>query len=573
MKFPLLFTFFFLLCCRIHVHANLVHVLYSSGQMLNGFIGQPSVAAGYCGFQPEFTAFQCESVVPLLAYSGVYPNETSSAPVYASDGKTVLFETLAALYSNTVEPYVSLLEAGVVESDFWAFVPNGTSANCQDWSALESCSSARIKNPANWTVTIPSFCQVPHAMLCVCMNGQLVTSVPTFFPTHLPTLLPTPLPTQMPTFQSWNSASQTVLTYSGAVGNPYLGYSVAISGDGNTLAVGGPYDSNNIGATWMYVRSGSTWTQQGAKLIGSGYASASEQGSSVSLSSNGNTLAVGGPYDNAIGATWVFTRSGSTWTQQGAKLVGSGYVTETSDEILQGFSVSLSGDGLTLAVGGPYENGVNGAIWIFKYANGMWSQIGAKLTTNAYESSFGIFVTLSGNGTTLVATSLSSVTMFLYANNMWYQEYSFDINGGIPYTGSSLLSTNGDQLIVLQSHTTTGIVYIFTRVGTSWTYYPIHTNINGLMNGVAMDQQGTTFVASACNSNACNSNGNEVLFFFQKNDTGNWVSTGTIDTFINQGSYPVSLAISGQHPYTVAMGTPGYGDEDYSGVTAVITQT
>jgi len=60
-------------------------------------------------------------------------------------------------------------------------------------------------------------------------------------------------------------------------------------------------------------------------------------------------------------------------------------------------------------------------------------------------------------------------------------------------------------------------------------------------------------------------------FFFQKNDTGNWVSTGTIDTSINQGNDPVNLAISGQYPYTVAMGAPGY--DGYNGVTAVITQT
>ena len=45
----------------------------------------------------------------------------------------------------------------------------------------------------------------------------------------------------------------------------------------------------------------------------------------MSLSSDGNTLAVGGYGDDSdIGATWIFTRSGSTWTQQGSKLVGTG---------------------------------------------------------------------------------------------------------------------------------------------------------------------------------------------------------------------------------------------------------
>jgi len=286
----------------------------------------------------------------------------------------------------------------------------------------------------------------------------------------------------------------------------------------------------------------------------------------VSLSSNGNTLAVGGPYDNSsLGATWVFVRSGSTWTQQGAKLVGSGYDMVVYDAIEQGFSVSLSGDGLTLAVGGPNDNNQNGAIWIFEYTNGMWSQIGGKLTINANDGSFGTFVTLSGNGTTLAATGQSSVTMFLYANNLWYQEYSSDVAAEYIYTGTSLLSANGDQLIV-QSGTVAGLVHAFTRVGTSWTYYPIYTNINNIINGVAMDQQGTMFVACVYSGD-----NNAVLFFFQKNDTGNWVSTGTIDTFINEEYYLVSLAISGQYPYTVAMGSPGYGN--YEGTIDVVTQT
>jgi len=231
MRFSLLlFSLLLLLACRT---SAFVHVLYSSGQTLNGFIGQPSVAAGYCASQPEFTTFQCTSTLPLLAYSGAYPNDAGgnalglpgtsvNAPVYASDGKTLLFDNLTTLYSNTVEPYVSLLKAGVVNSDFWAFVPNGTNANCQDWSMVESCSSALIKNPSNWTVTIPSFCQVPHAMLCVCVNGQLVTSTPTLFPTleptHLPTLPPTKIPTYTPT-----TAAPTPLSCSGGQ-TPYLDF-------------------------------------------------------------------------------------------------------------------------------------------------------------------------------------------------------------------------------------------------------------------------------------------------------------------------------------------------------------
>src|ERR1035437_6467321 len=80
------------------------------------------------------------------------------------------------------------------------------------------------------------------------------------------------------------------------------------------------------------------FSQQGPKLVGTGAAGAAVQGDSVSLSADGNTAIVGGTYDSSNGAAWVWTRSAGVWTQQGAKLVGSGAVGNAA----QGSSVSLS---------------------------------------------------------------------------------------------------------------------------------------------------------------------------------------------------------------------------------------
>src|ERR1035438_9043902 len=63
--------------------------------------------------------------------------------------------------------------------------------------------------------------------------------------------------------------------------------------------------------------------QQGPKLVGAD-ALGGQQGYSVALSADGNTALVGGPYDNGAGAAWVWTRSVGVWTQQGPKLVGTG---------------------------------------------------------------------------------------------------------------------------------------------------------------------------------------------------------------------------------------------------------
>src|SRR5262249_60863161 len=94
-----------------------------------------------------------------------------------------------------------------------------------------------------------------------------------------------------------------------------------VSADGNTMIVGGPLDSNQVGAAWVFTRSGGAWSQQGTKLVGSGALGNSFQGFSVALSADGNTAIVGAPNDNAAaGAAWVFTRSGGGWGQRGAPL-------------------------------------------------------------------------------------------------------------------------------------------------------------------------------------------------------------------------------------------------------------
>ena len=93
---------------------------------------------------------------------------------------------------------------------------------------------------------------------------------------------------------------------------------------GHTASVGGPADNANAGAAWAYNHSGGFWTQQGGKLVGTGAVGSATQGASVTLSGDGNTAVVGGPFDNSdIGAAWVYTRSGGVWGQQGNKLVGS----------------------------------------------------------------------------------------------------------------------------------------------------------------------------------------------------------------------------------------------------------
>lgn len=97
----------------------------------------------------------------------------------------------------------------------------------------------------------------------------------------------------------------------GAVGQARQGSSVAVSGDGSVALVGGNGDNSGTGAARVFARSGDIWTQRSSKLVGTGAAGKAEQGVSVALSADGNTYVVGGPYHSgadglSVGAAWIF---------------------------------------------------------------------------------------------------------------------------------------------------------------------------------------------------------------------------------------------------------------------------
>nr|HNI25990.1 hypothetical protein [Leptospiraceae bacterium] len=101
--------------------------------------------------------------------------------------------------------------------------------------------------------------------------------------------------------------------------------------------------------------------QQGSKLVGTGNVGAAQMACTIGLSADGNSAFLGGYGDNGgLGAAWVFKRSGSTWAQQGSKLVGSGNVGNSQ----QGY-VSISADGNTAISGGQLDGTNMGASWIF----------------------------------------------------------------------------------------------------------------------------------------------------------------------------------------------------------------
>jgi FG-GAP repeat protein len=201
-----------------------------------------------------------------------------------------------------------------------------------------------------------------------------------------------------------------------------------LSADGNTALIGAWNDDNVLagnehysgeGAAWVFTRSGSTWTQQGEKLVGDCTGSCAHEGTgetgegkfgtSVALSEDGDTAIIGGwDDDSGRGAAWVFTRSGSTWTQQGEKLVGDCTVSCANEGTGEtgagrfGVSEALSADGDTALIAGIDDNSTRGAVWLFTRSGSTWTQQGEKLTGGgeAGEGEFGTNVALSADGGT-----------------------------------------------------------------------------------------------------------------------------------------------------------------------------
>jgi hypothetical protein len=212
-----------------------------------------------------------------------------------------------------------------------------------------------------------------------------------------------------------------------------FGTSVALSGEGNTALIGGPNNNGEIGAAWVFQRSGEKWTQQGKKLTGAGQFGEGEFGAGVALSENGNTAIIGAPVESIppnfgeVGSAYVFTRSGSTWTQQGAKFTGTQELGENS---FFGQSVALSASGDTALIGGQFDDTNVGAAWVFTRSGERWTQQGEKLTGagETGEGHFGDSVALSSEGNiALVGAradngSVGAAWVFTRSGERWLQQ-------------------------------------------------------------------------------------------------------------------------------------------------------
>ncbi len=201
---------------------------------------------------------------------------------------------------------------------------------------------------------------------------------------------------------AWSPRAHELLPIHGASEFLDYGQAVALSANGDTAVVGGKGDGLEVGAVWAYRRHNGVWTT-GYKIIPRSATTGSSAGSAVAVSDDGRTVLIGGYFDRDLfGSAWVFKRRNGVWVQLGHKLKPTG----TKREAAFGEALSLSGDGRTALIGGPYDDINRGAVWLFTRHGDDFRQQGRprRIAGHGFLR-FGRSVALSGNGRVAMAGS------------------------------------------------------------------------------------------------------------------------------------------------------------------------
>jgi hypothetical protein len=234
------------------------------------------------------------------------------------------------------------------------------------------------------------------------------------------------------------------------------GEGLDLSADGNVVAIGSKFNDGNgekSGHVRIYENINNDWIQRGEDIDGE--AMYDESGNSVSLSEDGNIVAIGASRNNSGGGNSghvrIYKYQDNNWIQMGDEIIGRGYFEYA------GNNIDLSNDGHTIAVGSAIgtviDDSYGSPVRIYKYENDNWIQLGEDIVdSNLASDEFGRSVSISSDGN-IVAIGIPSHDMtklYEYINSSWIQ-LGGNINGEFvnDYFGAAVeISGNGEVIIV-----------------------------------------------------------------------------------------------------------------------------
>jgi hypothetical protein len=274
----------------------------------------------------------------------------------------------------------------------------------------------------------------------------------------------------------WTEA-QKLLATDGAGGDNF-GFSTSLSG--NTALIGALGDNDNggdSGSAYVFTRTGTTWTQQ-AKLLASDGTAGDLFGWSVYLFDDTALIAARWDDDNGVdsGSAYVFTRTGTNWTQQAKLLASDGAAGDVF-----GWSVSLYGDTALIGAYGHDDNGNDsGSAYVFTRTGTTWTQQAKLLASDgAAGDVFGCYVSLSGDTALIGAAGGNSLKgsayVFTRTGTTWTQQAKLIASDGAANDGFGFpVALNDDTALITayqddDNGVDSGSTYVFTRTGTTWT--------------------------------------------------------------------------------------------------------
>lgn len=257
----------------------------------------------------------------------------------------------------------------------------------------------------------------------------------------------------------------------------FLGGATAISKDGSIIAIGvenNDENGENSGQAKVYNNINGEWVQLGSTIFGN---EGDAFGNSVSLSSDGTILAVAA-IRNLTYNVKVFKYHSNDWVQ-----MGEDFKKQTNDRYNVSIALSLSSNGNRIAIGSP-ENSDKGSgtgqVRIYEYKDGDWGQLGnninGKGTSSLLDERFGDAVSLSADGNRISigapGTGLAKgrIRAYEYDGLNWNQlGYDFGPNNQGSQAGSSVsMSANGNRIAIGVPGTYSGAAIVYDYTGTQW---------------------------------------------------------------------------------------------------------
>ncbi len=353
------------------------------------------------------------------------------------------------------------------------------------------------------------------------------------------------------------SAQATNQVGTGAIGTSHQGTDVVISGVGNDIVTGGPGDNGSRGALWSFHRATGVWSQVGANVTASAD-TLHFNGSSVSMSGDALTIACGFPSKTTV---VVYVVNGLEWVVQ-AEITPTAAIGTTQF----GISVSLSFDGNTLAIGGPLDNTGVGAVWIYARTGSTWLFMTKIVGVGSNE--LGGAVALSGSANLLVIANASAgpdgLRILTHATGVWVEQAA---NIGVGQWGGfppSDLDISLNEQSVIGSTNGAGAV-VFDFVAGAWqqsgpNFATIHTPIGAsVIFGTACAIAPTGLLALVSDPGDVGNKG--VVFIFTRSAVGSpWAETGNLqsaDTGTGGDLKGISVALI-NNGLTAIVGGSGY---------------